>query len=59
MQNRLRKELDLILTGHLHLAANAVETNGAGRATIIGAGASYESRNSRNSFNREIGRAHV
>ena len=49
--NRLRKALDLILTGHLHKPENAVISDGAGLATIIGAGAAYESRESKNSIN--------
>ncbi len=51
-QNRLRRGCDLLLTGHLHKAANAVESNAAGQATMITAGAAYETRQDRNSFNR-------
>ncbi|MCP4667426.1 MAG: NACHT domain-containing protein, partial [Deltaproteobacteria bacterium] len=43
--------LDLILTGHLHEPSNAFVQNAAGRAVIIGAGAGFETRKSRNSFN--------
>ncbi|MDM8550086.1 metallophosphoesterase [Desulfobacterales bacterium HSG2] len=50
-QNLLTRELDLILTGHLHKPSNAFTRNAAGQAVIIGAGASYEARESRNSFN--------
>ena len=50
-ENRLRQQLDLILTGHLHEPQNTFEDNSAGKATIIGAGASYETRWSHNSFN--------
>ena len=51
-QNQLRHRLDLIHTGHLHQAANAMESNGAGSATLITAGAAYEARQHRNGFNR-------
>jgi predicted MPP superfamily phosphohydrolase len=49
--NQLVNNVDLILTGHLHEPANAFIRNAAGQAVIIGAGASFEKRESENSFN--------
>ncbi len=50
-RNLLMNRFDLILTGHLHDPENAFTQNAAGQAVIIGAGAGYEARESRNSFN--------
>ncbi|MCP4350300.1 MAG: SUMF1/EgtB/PvdO family nonheme iron enzyme [Desulfobacterales bacterium] len=50
-ENLLTNRLDLILTGHLHEPGNAFVKNAAGQAVVVSAGASYESRESRNSFN--------
>ncbi len=50
-KNRLMREVDLILTGHLHEPSNAFIRDAAGKAVVIGAGASYMTRESRNSFN--------
>jgi predicted MPP superfamily phosphohydrolase len=50
-QTRLKQKADLILTGHLHKPDSAVIRDFAGKAIVIGAGASFESRESRNSFN--------
>lgn len=49
--NRLKFKLDLILHGHVHQATGAAEHSGAGKAVILGAGAAYESRTSRNGGN--------
>ncbi len=49
--NRLKHKLDLILHGHVHQASSAAEHSGAGAAVLLGAGAAYESRSSRNGFN--------
>ncbi|MCP4697891.1 MAG: AAA family ATPase [Gammaproteobacteria bacterium] len=49
--NRLKHKLDLILHGHLHHADSAYEQGGAGQAVMLSAGAAYQSRDSRNSFN--------
>ncbi|KJV07562.1 metallophosphoesterase [Methylocucumis oryzae] len=51
LQNRLKQRADLILTGHLHDPSNMSQHDSAGKTVIIGAGASYETRNSENSFN--------
>lgn len=50
-RNRLMQTVDLILHGHLHEPSNTFVRDAAGNAVIIGAGASYESRESENSFN--------
>jgi formylglycine-generating enzyme required for sulfatase activity len=50
-QNRLMKTCDLILYGHLHEPANAFVHSAAGQAVLVGAGASCETRESRNAFN--------
>jgi 3',5'-cyclic AMP phosphodiesterase CpdA len=50
-QNRLKHGADLLLHGHLHRPLNAVTRDAAGDVVIIGAGASYETRESENSFN--------
>lgn len=51
IQNQLKQKSDLILTGHLHDPANMSQQDAAGKFVMIGAGASYEKRNSENSFN--------
>lgn len=51
IQNQLKEKVDLILTGHLHDPSNMSQHDAAGKAVIIGAGASYEKRESENSFN--------
>jgi len=51
LQNQLKQWADLILTGHLHDPSNMSQHDSAGKTVIIGAGASYETRNSENSFN--------
>lgn len=50
-QSMLIQKADLILTGHLHEPDNAFLRNTAGEAILIGAGASFEKRESENSFN--------
>jgi len=50
-KNLLMNRFDLILTGHLHDPSNAFTRDAAGQALIIGAGAGFETRDSRNSFN--------
>lgn len=50
-QNRLTQKIDLILTGHLHKPLGEAFRSTAGEAVIIGAGAAYETRESKNSFN--------
>ncbi len=50
-ETSLMRGLDLILMGHLHEPSNAVIRNTAGRAILIRSGASYETRESKNSFN--------
>ncbi len=50
-RNLLMNQFDLILTGHLHDPSNAFTREAAGQALIIGAGAGFENRESRNSFN--------
>lgn len=51
IQNQLKEKVDLILTGHLHDPSNMSQHDSAGNVIIIGAGASYETRESENSFN--------
>ncbi|MGZ3752744.1 MAG: metallophosphoesterase family protein, partial [Mucilaginibacter sp.] len=51
IQNQLKQKVDLILTGHLHSPSNMSQRDSSGKAVIIGAGASYETRESENSFN--------
>ncbi len=50
-RNQLMHKVDLILTGHLHEPENIFERRAGGEALIIGAGASFETRESENSFN--------
>ena len=50
-RNRLMKGADLVLTGHLHEPENMFVRNSAGQAVLIGAGASFDKRESENSFN--------
>ena len=47
----LMQHADLILTGHLHEPENMFVRDAAGQAVLIGAGASFETRESHNSFN--------
>lgn len=51
IQNQLKEKVDLILTGHLHNPNNINQNDAAGKTVIIQAGASYEKRESDNSFN--------
>lgn len=50
-RNRLLQKLDIIHTGHIHKAYGNAFQSTSGEAVVIGAGASYESRTSKNSFN--------
>ncbi len=50
-KNRLLQKLDIIHTGHVHKAYGYAFQSTSGEAVVIGAGASYESRTSKNSFN--------
>ncbi|MCP4698860.1 MAG: SUMF1/EgtB/PvdO family nonheme iron enzyme [Gammaproteobacteria bacterium] len=50
-QHRLKKELDLLLTGHLHQPDNLHAFDSAGQCLLISAGACFETRESHNSFN--------
>jgi len=50
-RNRLMQKADLLLTGHLHEPDNMFVRGAAGQAVLIGAGASFEKRESENSFN--------
>lgn len=50
-RNILMQHADLILTGHLHEPGNMFVRDAAGQAVLIGAGASFETRESHNSFN--------
>ncbi len=50
-RNRLIQNADIILTGHLHEPGNMFVRGAAGQAVLIGAGASFETRESENSFN--------
>ncbi len=49
-QNRLKDKLNIILTGHSHEPTSVAIVDQVGRVVIIGAGASYETRESHNSF---------
>ena len=51
IQNQLKEKVDLIFTGHLHDPSNMSQHDSAGKVVTIGAGASYETRESENSFN--------
>lgn len=51
IKNLLMKEADIILTGHLHKTGNMCISNQAGKALIVRAGAFFETRQSKNSFN--------
>jgi predicted MPP superfamily phosphohydrolase len=51
IQNRLMNRMDMMLTGHLHQHYNESIHDAAGKAIIIGSGASFESRESQNCFN--------
>ena len=50
-RNMLMQHADLILTGHLHEPGNMFIRDAAGQAVLISAGASFETRESHNSFN--------
>ncbi len=50
-RNLLMQQADLILTGHLHEPENMWVRGPSGQSIIIGAGASFETRESENSFN--------
>jgi predicted phosphodiesterase len=50
-KNRLMNRMDMMLTGHLHQPYNEFIHDAAGKAIIIGSGASFESRESQNCFN--------
>ena len=50
-RNMLMQHADLILTGHLHEPGNRFVRDAAGQAVLISAGASFETRESHNSFN--------
>ena len=49
-RNWLVRNADMILTGHTHEPANAFYHDSAGKVVHIGAGASYEKRESENAF---------
>ena len=51
IQNQIKQRADIILTGHLHDPNNLNQHDSSGKVVIIGAGASYETRTSENSFN--------
>jgi predicted phosphodiesterase len=51
IQNQIKNKADLILTGHLHEPKNSYQHDANGKAVTIGAGASYDTRESDNSFN--------
>ncbi len=50
-QSQIKQHADVILTGHLHDPSNMSQHDDSGKVVIIGAGASYETRKSENSFN--------
>ncbi len=50
-EKKLVRELDLILTGHCHSSENVSIISRAGQTVLISAGASFETRESYNSFN--------
>jgi predicted MPP superfamily phosphohydrolase len=50
-RNLLMQRADLILTGHLHEPENMFVQNSAGQAVLMGAGPSFETRESENLFN--------
>jgi tetratricopeptide (TPR) repeat protein/predicted MPP superfamily phosphohydrolase len=50
-KNLLVQKADLILSGHLHEPDNAFLRGAAGQAVLVSAGASFETRDSENSFN--------
>jgi predicted Ser/Thr protein kinase len=50
-KNRLMNRMDMMLTGHLHQPCNELIHDAAGKAIIIGSGASFESRKNQNCFN--------
>ncbi len=51
IQNQIKQHADIILTGHLHDPSNMSQHDSSGKVITIGAGASYETRESENSFN--------
>ena len=63
-RNRLVGGADLILTGHVHEEENVQQKDAAGDAVLIGAGASFATRQWRNSFgvldiDLDVGRGRV
>ena len=50
-ENIIKKKADILFHGHLHEPGNAALHDPAGRVVIVGAGASFEKRESENSFN--------
>jgi len=50
-QTRLRQKIDIILTGHLHQPNGAVIYDVTSKAIVLGAGASFDSRERHHSFN--------
>ncbi len=53
-QKKLRDKFDLLLCGHLHDPKKSIMPDETNRAPMIGAGACYEKRESRNNFNEII-----